>query len=429
MPLSGWELCTPELLRETGDYNFDGHLDYRLPSETPGNQCGWWNYFIFDVSIGHHRAVEASFCKEDFDSVKSWSRPGSTVGMAGQIYAIRHFRWEGFRLVPVFVEAQEYDAARHVFIRTKVSELDTLGGPSVSSSLLTRDEVEAEFEASLATTDENYPFRQYGIEIQPLKEEFKYGCGCAFHMPIGEKGIGALLLQWLYEEPAQIRLNGVLRNLKIENAEPSNEVVTPAVGDSKHFLLGGDGVGIRIQCATMSVCPPDSTECESIHQGMMTIQSGSDKAIYPVRGGCGCRTTVALAVRALPLLLLLYCGASLLHFVHNAEFIADYPNLPLWISRKAIYFSWFAIFAIGLCGYLLYRGRYAFIGLVLMAIYATLWPLDGLLHYSRAPLAADSAGMNATIWIEVVTALTTLAAVSWITADYLRRPTRCDPGV
>ena len=60
-----------------------------------------------------------------------------------------------------------------------------------------------------------------------------------------------------------------------------------------------------------------------------------------------------IVARALPWLLLLYCGASLLHFVHNAEFIADYPNLPLWISRKAIYFSWFAIFAIGLCGYLL----------------------------------------------------------------------------
>ena len=126
--------------------------------------------------------------------------------------------------------------------------------------------------------------------------------------------------------------------------------------------------------------------------------------------------------------MLLYCGASLLHFVHNAEFIADYPNLPLWISRKAIYFSWFAIFAIGLCGYFLYRSRYTIIGLVLLAIYATLG-LDGLLHYSRAPLAAHSGVMNATIWIEVVTALMALAAVSWITADHLRGPTRCNPGV
>ena len=132
-----------------------------------------------------------------------------------------------------------------------------------------------------------------------------------------------------------------------------------------------------------------------------------------------------IVARALPWLLLLYCSASLLHFVHNAEFIGDYPNLPLWISRKAIYFSWFAILAIGLCGYLLYRSRYKIIGLVLLAIYATLG-LDGLLHYSRAPLAAHTAGMNATIWIEVVTALMALAAVSWIAADRLLGPKRCN---
>jgi hypothetical protein len=126
-----------------------------------------------------------------------------------------------------------------------------------------------------------------------------------------------------------------------------------------------------------------------------------------------------IAVRALPWLLLLYCGASLLHFVHNAEFVAEYPNLPLWISRKAIYFSWFAIFSIGLCGYFLYRGRYSFVGLAMLAIYSTLG-LDGLLHYSRAPIEAHTAGMNSTIWIEVVTALVALAAVSCIAAERLR---------
>ena len=129
--------------------------------------------------------------------------------------------------------------------------------------------------------------------------------------------------------------------------------------------------------------------------------------------------SITLVARALPWLLLLYCGASLLHFVHNAEFVADYPNLPLWISRRSIYFSWFAIFAIGLCGYFLYRCRNTFVGLVLLAIYAALG-LDGLLHYSRAPLEAHTAVMNATIWIEVVTALMALAAVSWIAAERLR---------
>lgn len=60
----------------------------------------------------------------------------------------------------------------------------------------------------------------------------------------------------------------------------------------------------------------------------------------------------ALVARALPWLLLLYCGASLLHFVHNAEYLASYPNLPVWISRGSIYFTWLGILAVGLCGYL-----------------------------------------------------------------------------
>lgn len=127
-----------------------------------------------------------------------------------------------------------------------------------------------------------------------------------------------------------------------------------------------------------------------------------------------------LAARALPWLLLLYCAASLVHFTHNAEYLADYPNLPVWISRGSIYFAWLAIFSVGLCGYLLYRGRHALPGLILMAIYAALG-LDGLLHYSRAPLVAHTAGMNATIWFEVVTATVALCAVAWLAGHRLLR--------
>ena len=130
----------------------------------------------------------------------------------------------------------------------------------------------------------------------------------------------------------------------------------------------------------------------------------------------------ALVARALPWLLLLYCAASLLHFVHNAEFVADYPNLPSWISRGAIYGSWLAIFVVGLVGYLLFRRRHLFIGLALLAIYTALG-FNGLLHYGRAPLAAHSAGMNATIWIEVACAAVAFGAVSWLAINHrqLRR--------
>ena len=118
------------------------------------------------------------------------------------------------------------------------------------------------------------------------------------------------------------------------------------------------------------------------------------------------------------MLLLLYCGASLLHFVHNAEHVADYPNLPTWISRGSVYSAWFAIFSIGLSGYLLFRRGHTLAGLTLLALFATLG-LDGLLHYGRAPISAHSLGMNLTIWTEVVTATLALAAVLWVASRRL----------
>ena len=123
----------------------------------------------------------------------------------------------------------------------------------------------------------------------------------------------------------------------------------------------------------------------------------------------------ALAHRALPWLLLIYCGASVLHFVHNAEYVADYPNLPHWISRASIYLSWVIIFTIGLCGYLLFRLKRTTLGLILLAIYAALG-LDGLLHYGRAPISAHSFSMNLTIWTEVVAAAAALAAILLVAA-------------
>ena len=121
----------------------------------------------------------------------------------------------------------------------------------------------------------------------------------------------------------------------------------------------------------------------------------------------------------LPLILLLYCGASLVHFVHNAEHVTEYPNLPTWIYRASVYGAWFAIFSIGLCGYLLFRRGHTLPGLTLLALYAALG-LDGLLHYGRAPISAHSLGMNLTIWTEVVTATLALSAVLWLATHHLR---------
>lgn len=109
-------------------------------------------------------------------------------------------------------------------------------------------------------------------------------------------------------------------------------------------------------------------------------------------------------------LLLLYVAASLLHFVHNAEYLADYPNLPAWLTRSDVYLVWIGQAAVGVGGYTLYRMGWQLPGLLLIGLYAALG-FDGLLHYTRAPLAAHTAAMNFTIWFEVVAAALLLIAV------------------
>lgn len=114
----------------------------------------------------------------------------------------------------------------------------------------------------------------------------------------------------------------------------------------------------------------------------------------------------ARRTRGLALLLALcgaYCLASLAHFVHNAEFVALYPNMPAGLSRSTIYSAWFAITAIGALGLLLVRSRYAILGFILIAVYAALG-FDGLGHYALAPMSAHTLVMNLTIWCEVLAA-------------------------
>ena len=113
--------------------------------------------------------------------------------------------------------------------------------------------------------------------------------------------------------------------------------------------------------------------------------------------------------KVLPALLLLYSAASLAHFAHNAEFLADYPNLPVWLTRSHVYIAWLAITAVGVLGYLLVRAKYELVGFGVVAIYAAIG-LDGLLHYGRAPMAAHTVTMNLTIWFEVIAASLVLVA-------------------
>jgi hypothetical protein len=102
----------------------------------------------------------------------------------------------------------------------------------------------------------------------------------------------------------------------------------------------------------------------------------------------------------LPWLMLLYAALSLLHFLHNALYVQNYPNLPRWITPGLIYASWCAIAATGALGYWLYRRVSQPLGLCVMGCYALLG-FGGLDHYVLAPVGAHSIVMNASIIAEV----------------------------
>jgi hypothetical protein len=129
-------------------------------------------------------------------------------------------------------------------------------------------------------------------------------------------------------------------------------------------------------------------------------------------------TSVSASV--LPGLLLLYAATSLLHFAHNAHYLADYPNLPPWLSRADVYLSWCALTLLGIAGLILYRRAHRGAGLVLLGAYALIG-FDGFLHYGRAPMAAHTAMMNFTIWAEALAAALLLADLCVLG---LRRPQR-----
>lgn len=106
----------------------------------------------------------------------------------------------------------------------------------------------------------------------------------------------------------------------------------------------------------------------------------------------------------------LYAASSLLHFSHNAEFLAAYPNLPGSFTRLGVYGAWLAVTAVGVFGYLLLRWRLRVAGLLTLAVYAA-FGLDGLAHYTLAPMSAHTGMMNFSILLEVAMALLLLGAV------------------
>jgi len=112
--------------------------------------------------------------------------------------------------------------------------------------------------------------------------------------------------------------------------------------------------------------------------------------------------------------LLIYAAASLLHHVHNAAFVADYPDMSPGLTPRVIYAAWLGATALGVAGYIGLR-RYPLIGCTLLGLYGA-YGLGALLHYRLAPPSAHTLTMNATIALEAVTAAILLVgtfALAW----------------
>lgn len=120
----------------------------------------------------------------------------------------------------------------------------------------------------------------------------------------------------------------------------------------------------------------------------------------------------SISHKPLFLLLAVYCLASLVHFVHNAEFLSAYPGLPESWTRMGVYLVWAGITSVGALGWYLLRKGKRKAGLLVCAIYAG-FGLDSLAHYIVAPMGAHTFAMNTTILLEVGAACLVLVAVIW----------------
>ena len=105
--------------------------------------------------------------------------------------------------------------------------------------------------------------------------------------------------------------------------------------------------------------------------------------------------------RPLLIFALLYLAASFIHFAHNAEFLAEYPKLPDWLTRANVYLAWAATLLPGFIAFFAWARGHKMWAYGLLAVWGALSYL-GLDHYYVAPLSAHTHIANLTILFEVL---------------------------
>src|SRR5438046_811736 len=91
-------------------------------------------------------------------------------------------------------------------------------------------------------------------------------------------------------------------------------------------------------------------------------------------------TRPALFPKYVWILLTLYGAASAVHFAHNAEYIALYPSMPVWLTRDSVYLAWLAVTSVGVLAVALAAARRRAAARLLLVVYGASG-LDALGHY------------------------------------------------
>jgi hypothetical protein len=127
--------------------------------------------------------------------------------------------------------------------------------------------------------------------------------------------------------------------------------------------------------------------------------------------------------RSIWALAVLYCIASLVHFTHNAEYIAFYPNMPAWLTREKVYLVWLAVTGVGAVSVALSLAGWRLASSIGLAMYGTLG-FDGLGHYALALCSEHTLAMNLSIWFEVLAGAVLVARCAWFLKEQGGVPTR-----
>jgi hypothetical protein len=120
-------------------------------------------------------------------------------------------------------------------------------------------------------------------------------------------------------------------------------------------------------------------------------------------------------------LLTVYFVASSAHFVHNAAYIAYYPNMPSWITPNRVYLAWLVVTTVGISGLVAVRLQLHAAAAVFIALYGALG-LDGLAHYMLAMCSAHTVMTNVTIWSEAISGFCLLLASAALVTRQALRP-------